>query len=198
MVRLDAARLRTISALPRGTRTGAGRPSSNPAMRCSSRTCGGITSSRATAFNVLVNYWWDDTPPWNGSPFEALCTPSCRCVRCRPSKRAIWRTVFEHHIFQTGGDPVAHLTPRQRGIQGTPSPQIADHPCRCAACVEPAVAAALEEVVRPDHRAPHVRHRRSVEPQAFLRLPEMPADDVVEHVRIDFRARARTRRCRTW
>ena len=25
-----------------------------------------------TPFNVLVNYWWDDLPPWNGSPFEVL------------------------------------------------------------------------------------------------------------------------------
>ena len=23
-------------------------------------------------FNVLVNYWWDETPQWQGSPFEAL------------------------------------------------------------------------------------------------------------------------------
>jgi hypothetical protein len=29
-------------------------------------------------------------------------------------------------VFQQDGDPVAHLQPRQRGIQGTPSPQLAE------------------------------------------------------------------------
>jgi hypothetical protein len=43
-----------------------------------------------------------------------------------PGKREIWRTVFDHYVFQTGGDPVAHLTQRQQGIQGPASPQIAD------------------------------------------------------------------------
>jgi hypothetical protein len=81
--------------------------------------------SRET-FNVLVNYWWDDAPPWNGSPFEALLHALMSIRALPPERRAIWRTVFDHYIFQTGGDPVAHLTPAQRGIQGTPTPQIAE------------------------------------------------------------------------
>jgi hypothetical protein len=43
-----------------------------------------------------------------------------------PQRREIWRKVFDHYVFQTGGDPVAHLPPRQRGIQGTPSAQLSD------------------------------------------------------------------------
>src|SRR6188768_4539032 len=38
----------------------------------------------------------------------------------------------------------------------------------------------LQEIVRPDHRAPHVRHGRVVESQSFLRLAEVAADDVRE------------------
>jgi hypothetical protein len=70
------------------------------------------------AFNLLVNYWWDDTPPWNGSPFEALCHALMSVHSLPPEKRAIWRKVFEHHIFETDGSPVDHLQPAQRGIQG--------------------------------------------------------------------------------
>jgi hypothetical protein len=77
-------------------------------------------------FNVLVNYWWDDTPQWQGSPFEALLHGLMSIRSLPPERRAIWRKVFDHYVFQTGGDPVAHLTERQRGIQGTPSPRIAD------------------------------------------------------------------------
>jgi len=77
-------------------------------------------------FNVMVNYWWDDAPPWNGSPFEALLHGLLAIRALPPEKRAVWRKAFDHYVFQTGGDPVAHLTQRQRGIQGTPSPQLAE------------------------------------------------------------------------
>jgi cupin-like protein len=77
-------------------------------------------------FNVLVNYWWDETPAWQGSPFEALLHGLLSVRSLPPQKRDIWRVVFEHYVFQGGGDPVAHLAQRQRGIQGTASPQIAD------------------------------------------------------------------------
>jgi hypothetical protein len=77
-------------------------------------------------FNVLVNYWWDETPAWQGSAFEALLHGLMAIRSLPPEKRAIWQKVFEHYVFQTGGDPVAHLTPRQQGIQGPPSPQLAE------------------------------------------------------------------------
>ena len=77
------------------------------------------------AFNVLVNYWWDEAPAWTGSPFEALIHAMMSIRSLPPARRAIWRKVFEHYIFQSG-DPVAHLTPAQRGVQGPPSPAIAD------------------------------------------------------------------------
>jgi len=77
-------------------------------------------------FNVLVNYWWEDTPAWQGSPFEALLHAILSIKSLPPERRALWRTVFDHYIFQTGGDPVAHLTPRQQGIQGPPTPQLAE------------------------------------------------------------------------
>jgi hypothetical protein len=77
-------------------------------------------------FNVLVNYWWDDTPAWQGSAFEALLHGILAVKSLPPGKRDIWRKMFEHYVFQDGGDPVAHLTQRQRGIQGPASPQLAD------------------------------------------------------------------------
>jgi hypothetical protein len=77
-------------------------------------------------FNALVNYWWDDLPAWSGSPFEALLHGLMTIRALPPERRETWRRVFDHFVFQTDGDPVAHLSPRQRGIQGPPSPQLAD------------------------------------------------------------------------
>jgi hypothetical protein len=67
-------------------------------------------------FNALVNYWWDDTPPWLGSPFEALVHAVMSVHSLPAHRREIWRQVFEHHVFQQ--DAAAHLDPRRRGIQG--------------------------------------------------------------------------------
>jgi hypothetical protein len=77
-------------------------------------------------FNVLVNYWWEETPQWQGSPFEALLHAIMSVKPLSPEKRALWQTVFEHYVFQKDGDPVAHLSPRQRGIQGDSKPRVAE------------------------------------------------------------------------
>jgi hypothetical protein len=76
-------------------------------------------------FNVLVNYWWDEAPAWAGSPFEALIHALSAIRALPPKKREMWQRVFEHYVFNTE-DPVAHLTETQKGLQGKPSPQIAE------------------------------------------------------------------------
>ena len=78
-------------------------------------------------FNVLVNYWWDDSPPWNGSPFEALCHALMSVHSLPPHKRAIWEKVFQHHVFEESGEATAHLPPQRRGIQGPLDQRLAAH-----------------------------------------------------------------------
>jgi hypothetical protein len=79
-----------------------------------------------SAFNVLFNYWWDDSPPWQGSPFEAMLHGLLSVRTLPPERRELWRQIFDHYVFQTGGDPVAHLSTRQQGIQGPMTPQRAE------------------------------------------------------------------------
>jgi len=43
-----------------------------------------------------------------------------------PERREIWRRTFEHLVFSGGDEALAHLTERQRGLQGKPDPQKAD------------------------------------------------------------------------
>lgn len=74
-------------------------------------------------FNVLVNYWWDDVPTWQGSAFLALMHSILAVRNLPPERREIWRRVFEHFVFSGGEEALAHLTESERGLQGKPTPQ---------------------------------------------------------------------------
>ena len=41
------------------------------------------------------------------------------------ARRDLWRQIFEHYVFSGGDAALEHLSERQRGIQGAPSPRIA-------------------------------------------------------------------------
>lgn len=72
-------------------------------------------------FNVLVNYWWDAAPAGIGSPWDAMMH-GMMSLRTLPSdQRRAWRAMFDHYVFQTDGDPGAHLPEAARGILGTPT-----------------------------------------------------------------------------
>jgi hypothetical protein len=70
-------------------------------------------------FNVLVNYWWNSARPGMGKPFDVLLHAILTLRELPPSQRNVWRAVFDHYVFQTGGDPAAHLPPHARGVLAT-------------------------------------------------------------------------------
>ncbi len=75
---------------------------------------------------MLVNYWWDDVPAWQSSPFLALMLAILAVRNLPPEHRQIWRRAFEHFVFSGGEEALAHLTESQRGLQGVPSKQKAE------------------------------------------------------------------------
>lgn len=70
------------------------------------------------SFNVLVNYWWNEATPTNGTPFDALLFASLVFRDMSPAHRSVWRTMFDYYVFGEGGDPMDHLPPHQRGSLG--------------------------------------------------------------------------------
>ena len=76
-------------------------------------------------FNVLVNYWWDEIPAWQGSAFEALLHGILAVRNLPPERRELWRQLFDHYVFSGGERALEHLTERQRGVQGPASPRLA-------------------------------------------------------------------------
>ncbi len=67
-------------------------------------------------FNVLVNYWWRETPRWLGQPQDAL-NHAMLAIRDLPDdEKAHWRAMFDHYVFANGPDVVDHIPEVARGV----------------------------------------------------------------------------------
>jgi hypothetical protein len=66
-------------------------------------------------FNLLMNYWWNRDPATASYPFIQLLQLATVIFRDMPAKqRASWRALYDHYVFEAGGDPMAALDPGQR------------------------------------------------------------------------------------
>ncbi|HEY5972372.1 MAG TPA: cupin-like domain-containing protein [Pseudoxanthomonas sp.] len=60
-------------------------------------------------FNVLVNYWWRQTPAWMDTPMNALML-AIMTVRDLPEEqRAVWEDVFRHYVFAPDETTADHI-----------------------------------------------------------------------------------------
>ncbi|RZJ00874.1 MAG: cupin-like domain-containing protein [Brevundimonas sp.] len=73
--------------------------------------------------NVLVNYWWDAAPAGIGSPWDAMMHGMMSLRTLPADQRRAWKAMFDHYVFQSNGDPGAHLPEDRRGILSSPSAQ---------------------------------------------------------------------------
>lgn len=67
------------------------------------------------AFNVLVNYWWRQTPAWMDTPMNALMLAIMTVRDLPPAQRAAWQDVFRHYVFEAGDDTASHIPDNARG-----------------------------------------------------------------------------------
>ena len=71
------------------------------------------------AFNVLVNYWWRQSPAYMDSPMGALML-SLMTLRDLPAaQRTAWENLFRHYVFHPGDETTAHIPERARRALGT-------------------------------------------------------------------------------
>lgn len=68
--------------------------------------------------NVFMNYWWNPAPAGMANPYDALLLALFSLRTLPADQRAAWRTMFDHLVFQTEGDPVAHLPADVQGVLG--------------------------------------------------------------------------------
>jgi hypothetical protein len=68
------------------------------------------------SFNVLVNYWWRDTPRFLGQPQDAL-NHAILAVRDLPeNEKQLWRQLFDHYVFGDRSAATDHIPDGARGI----------------------------------------------------------------------------------
>ncbi len=69
-------------------------------------------------FNVLVNYWWRETPRYLGSPQNAL-NHAMLAIRDLPEhERAHWREMFDYYVFEGGEGATDRIPEHGRGVLG--------------------------------------------------------------------------------
>ncbi len=75
------------------------------------------------SFNVLLNYWWRQSPAYMDTPMNALML-AIMCVRDLPeAQRSAWREMFRHYVFDADDTTAAHIAEHARGAL---SPMTAD------------------------------------------------------------------------
>jgi len=75
-------------------------------------------------FGALLNVWWRDGPDYMVTPMFTLWHAMLTLRDLPANERAAWRVFFDHYIFQTGGDPMAHIPVEARGLMAPMTPEI--------------------------------------------------------------------------
>ncbi|MEJ7806474.1 MAG: cupin-like domain-containing protein [Telluria sp.] len=68
------------------------------------------------SFNVLVNYWWRQSPDYMDTPTNTLML-ALMSMRDLPSaQRTAWQEIFRHYVFEADGITCAHIPPQARRV----------------------------------------------------------------------------------
>jgi Cupin-like domain len=67
------------------------------------------------SFNVLVNYWWRQSPAHMDSPMNALMMAMLSVRDLPEEQRTAWQQLFDHYVFAADEDAHAHIPAPARG-----------------------------------------------------------------------------------
>lgn len=70
------------------------------------------------AMNVLVNYWWRDTPDYLDSPVNALLHAILTVRDLPEEQRRTMARMFQHYVFEPGEKTTAHIPESARRVLG--------------------------------------------------------------------------------
>ncbi|HEY0589126.1 MAG TPA: cupin-like domain-containing protein [Pseudoduganella sp.] len=69
-------------------------------------------------FNVLVNYWWHQSPAYMDTPANALMLSLLSIRDLPPDQRRAWQEIFRHYVFQADEQTAAHIPEGARRALG--------------------------------------------------------------------------------
>jgi hypothetical protein len=58
------------------------------------------------------------------SPYDAMLHTILAYRHLPAEKRAVWRAMLDHYIFEANGDPAEHLPEHAKGLMGPPTPEL--------------------------------------------------------------------------
>jgi len=67
-------------------------------------------------FNVLINYWWRQSPAYMDTPLNVLNHALLSMRDLPKAQRQAWHDLFKYYIFNFDEDTVAHLPEDKRGV----------------------------------------------------------------------------------
>lgn len=67
-------------------------------------------------FNVLINYWWRQTPAFMGPPLDVLMHALLTLRDLPQAQKDAWRGIFEHYVFDSSGSDFSHIPQHLRGV----------------------------------------------------------------------------------
>ncbi len=68
------------------------------------------------AFNVLVNYWWRNSPSYMGPPLSVLQHAILGLRDLPEAQRDQWRELFDFYVFNPEPENFAHIPEAARGV----------------------------------------------------------------------------------
>jgi len=67
-------------------------------------------------FNVLLNYWWRQSPDYMDTPMNALMLAILAVRDLPPGERAAWQEIFRHYVFEANAETSAHIPAAARRV----------------------------------------------------------------------------------
>ncbi len=77
-----------------------------------------------TPFNVLINYWWGGAVAPAEHPQTTFLSALLAMKDLPEAEKVYWKAMLNHYVFQTNGDPVAHIPPAHQGALGKSTPAV--------------------------------------------------------------------------
>ena len=67
------------------------------------------------SFNVLINYWWRQSPDHMDSPMNALMMAMLSVRDLPTEQRKAWQHLFDHYVFAADEHTAEHIPKPARG-----------------------------------------------------------------------------------
>jgi Cupin-like domain len=71
------------------------------------------------SLNVLVNYWWRQSPAYMDSPMNAMMLALLTVRDLPPAQREAWKNLFRHYVFEADENTSAHIPAPARRLLGS-------------------------------------------------------------------------------